>query len=371
MNTLSRLLRELSDDDSQEFLDACRRLGIPRNTVLNPYQVLRAPEDASPQVIKKAWRRRAQEFHPDRAGRHDSAATRIMQLLSAAHLILTKHREEYDAISARRDIGSLGADEDLSATAAHDPADTAEPSESEAGGLWASYGRPYSGPRQTTTREATAPTYSSGGWGYGYNQYEYSRGNHHAGYRYRGLHWVPTGAPGMGYWSYFPSDTRAHYAPYYRPHPSAWARPASSWQRRLRPAMALYSRVRATGDRLFFLSAPFWLYGMFIACYLTLEIYYRANATQVLATPSHYLRIGYGAVVLLAAVVLAPVCGKIAVLIARDRSRPAYLAWDLAITSSALLVALWGIFAMFLKVADHRLWYSYGFPSLGWPVFFP
>ncbi|MDT3438754.1 MULTISPECIES: hypothetical protein [unclassified Pseudofrankia] len=110
---------------------------------------------------------------------------------------------------------------------------------------------------------------------------------------------------------------------------------------------------------------------MFVPFYLALEIYYRANAPQVDATRSHYRRIGYGAAILLVMVALVFICGKVAALMARDRSRPAYLAWDLALTASVLLIAFWGIVATFLKLADHQLWYGYGFPSLDWPMFLP
>ena len=63
----------------------------------NPYRILSVPPDATEEEIKRAYRAKAQEYHPDRAG--DSAITRakFLQLKEAYDLLSDpEKRAEHD-----------------------------------------------------------------------------------------------------------------------------------------------------------------------------------------------------------------------------------------------------------------------------------
>lgn len=69
------------------------------------YQVLGVARDATPEQIKKAFRRRAREFHPDVSQAKDAAAR--MAEINEAHAVLSdaQRRAAYDAVGAGHRAG--------------------------------------------------------------------------------------------------------------------------------------------------------------------------------------------------------------------------------------------------------------------------
>lgn len=67
----------------------------------DPYQVLGISHDASPEEIKKAYRRKAKEYHPD-LHPNDPAAARKMNEVNEAYDMLT-NPEKYAARRAQQE----------------------------------------------------------------------------------------------------------------------------------------------------------------------------------------------------------------------------------------------------------------------------
>ena len=70
--------------------------GIDENETLTHYEVLGISAEATPEQIKKAYRKKALQCHPDKNPQQEEKANRCMQRVVRAYTVLTTERERYD-----------------------------------------------------------------------------------------------------------------------------------------------------------------------------------------------------------------------------------------------------------------------------------
>lgn len=91
------------------------------------YEFLGVPRDATPAEIRRAYRAKAQLYHPDAGGDPE-----MMQLLNLAYETLMRHRAEYDrelAAAEARAAAETTSPETVDTRAAEPAARTVEPQE--------------------------------------------------------------------------------------------------------------------------------------------------------------------------------------------------------------------------------------------------
>ena len=97
--------RRRTHEEAQKEAERARKgadpvCDIEENETLTHYEVLGMSAEATPEQIKKAYRKKALQCHPDKNPQQEEKANRCMKRVVRAYTVLTTERERHDQMVA-------------------------------------------------------------------------------------------------------------------------------------------------------------------------------------------------------------------------------------------------------------------------------